>query len=223
MTPLDHKSSEYKTLADYLIKSSGTSHGIRYRLEDIFRVSRTGEKERFQKSQYSKLKKSDKRLLWHGSRTTNYGGILSKGLRIAPPEAPVNGYAFGKGIYMADISSKSAQYCAPGMSGGTGLLMLCEAELGKPMYEIPTGDPNAEDEARKHGAISTLGVGRTSPQGWTDGASIHSGLKGVMLPDVGKGIGPNKAANANGYLQFNEYIAYDVAQLRIRYLFRVGM
>ncbi|KAI4164836.1 MAG: hypothetical protein LQ342_001469 [Letrouitia transgressa] len=223
MTPLDHKSSEYKTLADYLIKSSGTSHGIRYRLEDIFRVSRTGEKERFQKSQYSKLKKSDKRLLWHGSRTTNYGGILSQGLRIAPPEAPINGYAFGKGIYMADISSKSAQYCASGMSGGTGLLMLCEAELGKPMYEIPTGNPNAEDEARKQGAISTLGVGKTSPQGWTDGASIHKDLKGVMLPDVGKGIGPNKAANANGYLQFNEYIAYDVAQLRIRYLFRVGM
>ncbi|KAI4216780.1 MAG: hypothetical protein LQ351_000729 [Letrouitia transgressa] len=223
MVPLDHKSSEYKALADYLIKSSGTSHGIRYRLEDIFRVSRTGEKERFQKSQYSKLKKSDKRLLWHGSRTTNYGGILSQGLRIAPPEAPVNGYAFGKGIYMADISSKSAQYCAPGMSGGTGLLMLCEAELGKPMYEIPTGNPNAQDEAKKLGAISTLGVGKTSPQGWTDGASIHKDLKGVMLPDVGKGIGPNKAANANGYLQFNEYIAYDVAQLRIRYLFRVGM
>lgn len=63
MVPLDHKSSEYKALADYLIKSSGTSHGIRYRLEDIFRVSRTGEKERFQKSQYSKLKKSDKRLV----------------------------------------------------------------------------------------------------------------------------------------------------------------
>ena len=28
-------------------------------------------------------------LLWHGSRTTNYAGILSQGLRIAPPEAPV--------------------------------------------------------------------------------------------------------------------------------------
>ena len=31
----------------------------------------------------------NKMLLWHGSRTTNYGGILSQGLRIAPPEAPV--------------------------------------------------------------------------------------------------------------------------------------
>ena len=37
-------------------------------------------------------------------------------LRIAPPEAPVNGYAFGKGVYLADISSKSAQYCQPGSS-----------------------------------------------------------------------------------------------------------
>ena len=31
-------------------------------------------------------------LLWHGSRLTNWVGILSQGLRIAPPEAPVTGY-----------------------------------------------------------------------------------------------------------------------------------
>lgn len=34
----------------------------------------------------------NKMLLWHGSRTSNYVGILSQGLRIAPPEAPVTGY-----------------------------------------------------------------------------------------------------------------------------------
>ena len=96
MVCLDHKSDEYKALSDYLIESSGTSHNIRYRLEDIFRIERNGEADRFKGSKYSKLKKSDKKLLWHGSRTTNFGGILSQGLRIAPPEAPVNGYAFGK-------------------------------------------------------------------------------------------------------------------------------
>lgn len=42
-------------------------------------------------------------------------------------------------------------------------------------------------------------------------------------PDIAKGLGPNNKANANGYLQYNEYIAYDVAQLKLRYLFRVGM
>lgn len=31
-------------------------------------------------------------------------GILSQGLRIAPPEAPVTGYMFGKGVYFADVS-----------------------------------------------------------------------------------------------------------------------
>ncbi|MCJ1404719.1 hypothetical protein MMC11_007945 [Xylographa trunciseda] len=223
MTPLDHSSAEYKALSAYLVHTSGTSHGIRYRLEDIFRIERAGEADRFAKSQFAKLKKNDRRLLWHGSRTTNYGGILSQGLRIAPPEAPLSGYAFGKGVYLADVSSKSAQYCQPGMSGGTGILLLCEAELGKPMYEISTGDPNAEEQARKHGAVSTLGVGKTAPKGWVDGHRIHESLEGVSVPDAEKGLGDNSKANANGYLQFNEYICYDVAQLRLRYLFRVGM
>ncbi|KAL8852744.1 MAG: hypothetical protein Q9221_002374 [Calogaya cf. arnoldii] len=223
MTPLDHKSDEYKGLADYLIKSSGTTHGIKYRLEDIFRIERAGESDRFENSEFAKLHKSDKRLLWHGSRTTNYGGILSQGLRIAPPEAPVNGYAFGKGVYLADISSKSAQYCQPAMSGSTGLLLLCEAELGNPMYEIPTGDSMAEQQCKKHKCMSTLGVGRTAPQGWTDAGFINENLEGVQIPDTSKGIGDNKAANANGYLMYNEYICYNVAQLKLKYLFRVGM
>jgi len=35
---------------------------------------------------------------WIGEADSYPGGILSQGLRIAPPEAPVNGYAFGKGV-----------------------------------------------------------------------------------------------------------------------------
>ena len=67
------------------------------------------------------------------------------------------------------------------MSGGTGLLLLVEAELGKPMYEIPTGNSSAGDEAKKKGCYTTLGVGRTAPQGWTDGSFIHDDLKGVQV------------------------------------------
>lgn len=93
------------------------------------------------------------------------------------------------------------------MSGGTGLLLLCEAELGKPMYEIPTGDSGAQEKAQEHGAIATLGVGRTAPQGWTDAGFIREDLKGVSLPDVKKGLGDNKAAKATGYLMFNEYVS----------------
>lgn len=86
MTPLAHGSNEYKELSKYLIESSGQTHGLRYRLQDIFRIERHGESQRFEKSRFAKLKDKNRRLLWHGSRTTNYGGILSQGLRIAPPE-----------------------------------------------------------------------------------------------------------------------------------------
>ncbi|KAK1378410.1 hypothetical protein POM88_025154 [Heracleum sosnowskyi] len=56
----------------------------------ILRVSREGEAERFKKFSGTK----NRMLLWHGSRLTNWTGILKQGLRIAPPEAPVTGYMF---------------------------------------------------------------------------------------------------------------------------------
>ena len=181
MTPLQHDSQEYRELSKYLIESSGQTHNLRYRLEDIFRIERQGENNRFETSKFAKLKDKNRRLLWHGSRTTNFGGILSQGLRIAPPEAPVNGYAFGKGVYLADVSTKSANYCNPGMSGNVGLLLLCEVELSRPMYEIPTGNSNAQQEAEKHNCISTMGVGRTVPQAWKDAGCVHESLKGVLM------------------------------------------
>jgi poly [ADP-ribose] polymerase 2/3/4 len=95
MTPLDHSSTEFLELAHYLTNSN--THGASYNLQDIFRIERQGEVDRFEQSPYSKVK-SDRRLLWHGSRATNFGGILGQGLRIAPPEAPASGYMFDKGM-----------------------------------------------------------------------------------------------------------------------------
>ena len=69
-------------------------------------------------------------LLWHGSRLTNFVGILSEGLKIAPYEAPMTGYMFGKGIYFADVVSKAANYCLPSRINNVGLMLLCEVALG---------------------------------------------------------------------------------------------
>lgn len=98
MTPLAPESSEFGEIHQYLLKTCGQTHNINYNVKDIFRIERQGELDRFQKSGYAKIA-SDRRLLWHGSRATNYGGILGQGLRIAPPEAPVSGYMFDKGTY----------------------------------------------------------------------------------------------------------------------------
>ncbi|EXJ62523.1 hypothetical protein A1O7_02961 [Cladophialophora yegresii CBS 114405] len=223
MTPLTPTGSEYNEITNYLTKSVGGTHNIRYTVQDIFRIERNGEFDRLDKSSYAKLgAKSDRRLLWHGSRASNFGGILSQGLRIAPPEAPVSGYMFGKGVYLADMSSKSAGYCVPGISGGTGILLLCETELGSPMLELTGADYNAGAHCIDQGRISTWGKGSVAPQAWKDAACIHPSLKGVKMPDVvSKPPGP---ANVDGaFLMYNEYIVYDVAQIKLRYLLRVSM
>ncbi|KAF2019211.1 PARP-domain-containing protein [Aaosphaeria arxii CBS 175.79] len=220
MSVLDSTSTEFKELADYLMTTRGSTHHVNYQIESIFRIERDGELDRFQKSKFSNIK-SDRRLLWHGSRATNFGGILSQGLRIAPPEAPVSGYMFGKGIYLADMSSKSANYCCSYNSGGHALLLLCEAELGDPLYELTNSSYTAGEDAIARGSFSTWGKGTTAPLVWKDGKDIHESLAGVKIPDVRHP--PTNTQVPNAYLLYNEYITYDVAQVRLRYLFRVKM
>lgn len=180
------------------------------------------------------------------SRTTNFGGILGQGLRIAPPEAPASGYMFDKGIYLADMSSKSANYCYSYLSGDEALLLLCEAELGQPMQVLEDAMYNAGEEAKKQGVHSTWGQGITGPKGWKDAGCVHPSLAGVTMvclrffclhshapfvllltmcafsfqPDTTQPPGPTGLGK---YLQYNEFICYSVDQVRLRYLLRVRM
>ena len=105
MTPLDMNSAEFGHIQDYLKKSTGQTHSLNYQVHDIFRIEREGEGDRFHSSPYAKVKNSDRRLLWHGSRCTNFGGILSQGLRIAPPEAPVSGV--GSSLRKSDLKHEA--------------------------------------------------------------------------------------------------------------------
>lgn len=194
---MEPDSVEFKELRDYFVKTHGATHAVKYRVcnkdletsrtdsvssqvDEIFRIERNGEDDRFSKSPYAKLE-GDRRLLWHGSRTTNFGGILSQGLRIAPPEAPANGYMFGKGVYLADMSSKSANYCQVRQSEGIGLLLLCEAELGKSMLKLPYADPQAAEKAKEKGCCATWGQGLIGPGGWKDAGCVSKELEGVMM------------------------------------------
>ncbi|KLU91359.1 polymerase 2 ADP-ribosyltransferase 2 [Magnaporthiopsis poae ATCC 64411] len=221
MTALENSSDEFKLIKDYLNETRGATHGHNYTVKDIFRIERAGEHERFDKESPLAGPPQDRRLLWHGSRVTNFGGILSQGLRIAPPEAPVSGYMFGKGIYLADMSSKSANYCCSYISGGEALLLLCEAELGKPMQELTDADYHAGDNARMKGMYSTWGKGQTGPKQWRDAGAVHASLAGTTMPDTSVKPGATKIPGA--YLQYNEFIVYDVSQVRLRYLLRVKM
>ncbi|PNY19706.1 Poly [ADP-ribose] polymerase [Tolypocladium capitatum] len=220
MTPLDRASSEFTLLEGYLAGSRGSTHSVSYEVQHIFRIERQGETSRFAASKFAAMP-SDRRLLWHGSRCTNFGGILSQGLRIAPPEAPVSGYMFGKGIYLADLSSKSAGYCRPYNSGGHGLLLLCEAELGDPMQRLKHSNYEAGEEAARKGMVSTWGMGKMGPSQWMDAGAVHDSLVGVRMPDMTVAPGTTEVPDSD--LFYNEYICYDVAQVKLRYLFHLKM
>lgn len=104
-----------------------TNRGRNLKIIDIMKVKRDGEDK-----VYNPQKLGNKKLLFHGSRFSNFVGILSNGMRIAPPEAPKTGYLFGKGVYFADFSGKSAPYCCPHLSNGVGVFVMCEVALGNP-------------------------------------------------------------------------------------------
>ncbi|KAL6208200.1 hypothetical protein ACLB2K_019151 [Fragaria x ananassa] len=137
-------------------------------LQLIFRASREGEAERYRKF----LSMKNRMLLWHGSRLTNWAGILSQGLRIAPPEAPV---ALGD---MAELLT--AKYDAD---------------------KLPEGK------------LSTKGVGGTEP----DLSEAQLLEDGVMVP-----LGKPKENPCKGALLYNEYIVYNVNQIRMRYVVQVN-
>jgi poly [ADP-ribose] polymerase len=88
---------------------------------------------------------------------------------------------FGKGVYLADISSKSANYCCHEESDGTGLLLLAEAELGSPMYVTTQANYDAPEDSAEAGAIATFGIGQTAPTAWKDAGDVHKSLKGVLM------------------------------------------
>jgi len=79
--------------------------------------------------------------------------------------------------------------------------MLCEAELGNPMYELLSGDSGAREAAENESRIATYGIGRVTPQKWVDaGNLISKELKGVQIPDAEAGLGDQKD-HPNAFLQ----------------------
>ncbi|CAN9503018.1 unnamed protein product [Ophioblennius macclurei] len=207
LQPLDSGCNEYKMIEKYLQSTHASTHNdYTMTVIDIFSVDRDGESNKFSSQIHNKT------LLWHGSRLSNWAGILSQGLRVAPPEAPITGYMFGKGIYFADMSSKSANYCFASHNNKIGLLLLCEVALGDP-NELLHADYQAS--SLPTGKHSTKGMGRTGPH-----PKNSVMLDGVTMP-MGPGMNTG-AGSASGYsLLYNEFIVYDPAQIRMRYLLKI--
>jgi hypothetical protein len=99
-------------------------------------------------------------------------------------------------------------------SNNTGLLMLCDVALGN-MYERYHAD--YIDKLPK-GMHSTKGVGKTEPD-----PKEFADLNGAKVP-CGKGVKPERFESDKSLrsdLLYNEYIVYDIAQVKSQYLLKV--
>lgn len=205
MEPLDCESEEFKLLVKYVKNSHSKLHDeYELKVEDIFKVARNDEEKRYEP--FAQL--SNRQLLFHGSRVTNFVSILKEGLRIAPPGARTSGNMFGKGVYFADMVSKSANYSRSD-ENTDGLVLLCQVALGKtkPCYEKNSNIKLEE------GYNSVKGIGKTFP----NPDEIYIREDGVKIP-LGK---PITEHNIVSQLEHHEYIVYDESQVKIEYLLRL--
>eukprot|EP01134_Creolimax_fragrantissima_P000569 CFRG0569T1 len=147
-------SDEHKCLLTYIDNTCSDSDVV---VNHIYTLSRTGDAD------LTNVGIDNRQLLFHGSKNTNMCGILAQGLRIAPPDAPRSGLAFGKGVYFADQFKKafgytsgldSTQYEQP-----RAFILIAEVALGEQHRVFaPQYMENAPE-----GKHSTLAVGKELP------------------------------------------------------------
>ena len=128
---LDRTSQEYARVQQRVTASNSAWHGDRLRVRQVFTACLPDERARFHQ-QGEPLGSVQE--LFHGTQTANLVGILSRGLLIAPRNAPSTGAMFGKGIYFADQSRKSAGYCRltdPRGCPESGYMFLADVALGR--------------------------------------------------------------------------------------------
>ncbi|CUF30512.1 poly (ADP ribose) polymerase, putative [Bodo saltans] len=207
LQPLSTATEEGKMVATYFNNSHGATHR-RFKLRQLWKLEREGEEQRFEPWKTF----PNRKLLWHGSRLTNWVRILTTGLKIAPPDAPVSGYMFGKGIYFADMISKSANYCnMDSSSGDGGLLILAEVALGTPTKRYQS-DYITSLPKNTH---STYALGKSMPDPNGD-LTLPTGLVVPTGKPVDQPDGYRKCS-----LMYNEFIVYDVTQVKLKYLLHV--
>ena len=110
MDPVPRSSKEFAGLQAYTRDTHGATHR-HYAVEvlNAFRVERDGETKAWEANGFRNLADGERMLLWHGSRTTNFAGILKQGLRIAPPEG-----RFGPGFVLCALWAAENVIYSPG-------------------------------------------------------------------------------------------------------------
>ena len=197
---VDRTSEEYKVVKTYFDETKRSSSS---KLLDVWTVDRQGESKRHKK--FDKI--GNRSLLWHGTNIAVVAPIITSGLRIMPH----SGGRVGAGIYLASMNQKSAGYTSA-YGAKYACMFLCEGALGK-IHTITQDDWSIKKPPK--GFDSVHAVGTFTPKSWTD---IKIEENSVKVPNT---KGHSSGVSSSFY--DDEFLVYDEAQLRLRYVVTVNL
>ncbi len=137
---------EFKRINDLFNNSKNSRHGHNsYKVSQIYTIALDKEVKEYRNDLNNHME------LFHGTKVSNLLSILKSGL-LMPKYSPgqTTGYMYGQGLYFANQSTKSLNYCdgmywAKGKS--TGKIYMFVADIAMGNYQVPTRSRNAKPES----------------------------------------------------------------------------
>jgi poly [ADP-ribose] polymerase len=208
---LDRLNPEFLQMESYIMTTHSQSHNFKLRVINMFKLQKDDSDDSDSTNVFGRT--NDHRLLLHGSKMTNFAGILKTGFRIPTPGTVSNGSMLGMGVYFADAVSKSYQYTQGGGSNynnSRALIAICEVALGN--KQIRT---SSDSSTLPLGFDSRMGLGQNHPDPRSHQNWIMDSR--VVVP-IGKIIPNQLPAAKNSILMYNEYVIFRPELYRFRYL-----
>jgi poly [ADP-ribose] polymerase len=123
----------------------------------------------------------------------------------------------GKGIYFADVISKSFNYCCARDTNDIGFILLCEVAIGDNFDDCETMVPHNNMKLLPN-YTCRRGLGKTTVN--NEEYSTPDGfLKNVKIP-VGPMIHREGLSDRSSFL-YNEYVIFDARLYRFKYLVKI--
>lgn len=145
--PLSKTTQKYEEIVNRVHRTQSDKHRFDIKVKNVYEINKPEWDDKFNPH------KVRVNLLYHGSRTENFLNILQSGLRIKPPGAAHTGSMFGNGIYFADQSTKSANYCwGFNRVRGTFYMMVCEVAVGK-MFDLQHADSSIRSAPKGYNSV----------------------------------------------------------------------
>jgi len=219
-------SDEIDFVTNFVIRTKAPTHNYNLKVLEIFSVTKDIEDVNglFHKT-------SNHTLLAHGSRMSNFMGILSTGLRVPSNTQIANGSILGRGIYFADVISKSFNYCNARDTNDVGFILLCEVALGDKYDDHETVVPHDKLNLPK-GCTCRRGLGQTDvtnnlyyeyeneDKSQTAQTTQTTQTTVVKIPQGG--LSGREGMSTSASFLYNEYVIFDARQYRFKYLVKVA-